>query len=176
MIRRVRGVSAAATRVEVELEAVFEAPLEPDQVGAEQRRHGQQRVVRRPLHQHVVAGRSSAAQTRKFAPEVPVAVATWSVADAVARRDALHERLPPFVVPPRQLDRLAGPGQIGQRAGGDIAPAQVVGGMRPALGPEQVVGAGDLDGPDAGDGRVRVGEEGAHGTECIGARDSGARR
>ena len=114
----------ARDRVGIEGEVVLEAPLEAHDVGAEQPRRAEQRIVPRALHQHVVAGLEHGGQGLEVRARGAVGRRHLLGPHAVAARDGVESGLIAVVVAARQQQRVARALEVVERAAEMLLPAR----------------------------------------------------
>ena len=137
-IRRVRGVSAAATRSRVHVVPVLEPALERGDGRAEQARGGRHRVVERSLDEDLVSGLEQRRTGEEVGARAAIGRRDVLGSDAVPRGDGLDEGPVALRALAGDVDRVARSGQVVERAAVEIAAREVDRRPRPRLGPLHV--------------------------------------
>ncbi len=134
---RTRG-ERVCDRVRVHRIAVLEAPVEAEDVGAEQAERAGQRVVRRPFEEHVVAGPDECGEREEVRARGAGRRCHPVGRRAVPLGDGLEQRRVSVRVVARQHDGVQRAGQVLEGAVQQIAAREVVRGRGPRLGPRHV--------------------------------------
>jgi hypothetical protein len=127
--------------------AVLEAPLEPRHAGAEHRRGGRERVVARLFEQHFIARLDERRERQEVGSGAPDRRRHVPGKDAVSRRDRLDERPVAVGARAREVQRVPGAGQIGERTREQVRSGEVDPRDRSPLRPLHVRGARDGHAP-----------------------------